>query len=61
MLYRINAGSVPSDNWIQREEGGGRIIGEVCHFVDALTFLAGALPVEVQAVAAAVMRTLSRS
>ena len=52
MLYRINAGSVPSDNWIQREEGGGRIIGEVCHFVDALTFLAGALPVEVQAVAA---------
>jgi len=52
MLYRINAGSVPADNWIQREEGGGRIIGEVCHFVDALMFLAGALPVEVQAVAA---------
>jgi polar amino acid transport system substrate-binding protein len=52
MFYRINAGSVPPDNWIQREEGGGRIIGEVCHFVDALTFLAGALPMEVQAVAA---------
>ncbi len=52
MLYRINAGAVPPDNWVQREEGGGRIIGEVCHFVDALTFLAGALPVEVQAVAA---------
>ncbi len=52
MLYRINAGSVPPDSWIQREEGAGRIIGEVCHFVDALTFLAAALPVEVQAVAA---------
>jgi polar amino acid transport system substrate-binding protein len=52
MLYRINAGAVPADHWIQREEGGGRIIGEVCHFVDVLTFLAGSLPVEVHAVAA---------
>ena len=31
------------------EQGGGRILGEVCHFVDFLTFLAGALPIEVQA------------
>jgi len=38
MLYRINAGTVPADSWIQQEEGGGRIVGEVCHFVDALTF-----------------------
>ena len=52
MLYRVNAGSVPADSWIQRDEGGGRIVGEVCHFVDALTFLCGASPVEVQAVAA---------
>jgi polar amino acid transport system substrate-binding protein len=52
MLYRINAGVIPADNWIQRAEGGGRIIGEVCHFVDALTFLAGCVPVEVQAVSA---------
>jgi polar amino acid transport system substrate-binding protein len=52
MLYRVNAGAIPRDNWIQREEGGGRIVGEVCHFVDALAFIAGALPVEVQAVAA---------
>ncbi len=52
MLYRINAGQVPADNWIQRAEGGGRILGEVCHFIDALTFLAGALPVEVHAIAA---------
>jgi predicted dehydrogenase/threonine dehydrogenase-like Zn-dependent dehydrogenase len=52
MLYRINAGTVPQESWIQREEGGGRIVGEVCHFVDALAFLAGSLPVEAHAIAA---------
>jgi polar amino acid transport system substrate-binding protein len=53
MLYRVNAGQIPADNWIKRGEGGGRIIGEVCHFVDAMAFLAGSVPVEVSAVAAA--------
>src|SRR6185437_1719555 len=52
MLYRINAGAIPGDSWIQRDEGGGRILGEACHFVDSLTYLCGALPVEVQASAA---------
>ena len=52
MLYRINAGAIPGDSWIQGDEGGGRVVGEVCHFVDALTFLAGAPPVEVSAAAA---------
>lgn len=52
MLYRINAGEVPSDSWIQREEGGGRIVGEVCHFIDALTFLSQSIPIEVQAIKA---------
>lgn len=51
MLYRVNAGEIPSDSWIQRGEGGGRIVGEVCHFVDTLAHLAGSLPVEAQAVA----------
>ena len=52
MMYRVNAGSIPPDSWIQdREIGGGRILGEVCHFVDYLTFLNGCLPVLVQAVA----------
>ena len=46
--YRINAGAIPHDHWVQDpEQGGGRILGEVCHFVDFLTFLAGAPPVEV--------------
>ncbi len=52
MLYRVNAGAVPGDNWVQRGEGGGRIVGEVCHFVDALTYLSGSLPVEVNAITA---------
>ena len=53
MIYRINAGAVPSDHWTQDpEEGGGRVIGEVCHFVDLLQFLCGAKPESVYAVAA---------
>jgi polar amino acid transport system substrate-binding protein len=52
MLYRVNAGKVPSESWIQNAEGGGRIVGEVCHFVDALAFLCGSLPIEAHAVAA---------
>ena len=42
--YRINAGFVPKDHWTQTGEGGGRILGEVCHFVDFLQFLTGANP-----------------
>ena len=46
MLYRVNAGRIPNEHWIQNaEEGGGRIIGEVCHFIDFLQYLAGAPPV----------------
>lgn len=38
--YRVNAGVIPKDVWIQdRELGGGRIIGEVCHFIDTCSFL----------------------
>jgi predicted dehydrogenase/threonine dehydrogenase-like Zn-dependent dehydrogenase len=48
MLYRVNAGSVAADSWIQDPEvGGGRIIGEVCHFIDYATFVAGSLPARV--------------
>jgi len=52
MIYRINAGAIPKDNWIQDMEiGGGRIHGEVCHFVDYLTYINGSLPVKVSATA----------
>jgi predicted dehydrogenase/threonine dehydrogenase-like Zn-dependent dehydrogenase len=47
VTYRINAGAIPKDSWIQGEEGGGRILGEVCHFVDYIQFLSDAEPVEV--------------
>jgi len=50
MHYRLNAGFIPADHWINDpEQGGGRILGEVCHFVDFLCFLAGGCPTEVQA------------
>jgi predicted dehydrogenase/threonine dehydrogenase-like Zn-dependent dehydrogenase len=48
--YRINAGYLPADHWVNdREQGGGRILGEVCHFVDLLMFLASSPIVEVEA------------
>lgn len=47
MHYRVNAGAAPEDGWMQDKEQGGRIVGEACHFVDLLTFLAGEAPVRV--------------
>lgn len=48
ILYRVNAGRIPKEHWIQEPlEGGGRIVGEVCHFIDLMQFLTGALPVSV--------------
>jgi predicted dehydrogenase/threonine dehydrogenase-like Zn-dependent dehydrogenase len=48
--YRVNAGFISRDHWVNDiEQGGGRILGEVCHFVDFLTFLTEAMPIEVQA------------
>ena len=43
ILYRVNAGRIPRDHWIHDpEKGGGRIVGEVCHFVDLMQF--GSVP-----------------
>jgi predicted dehydrogenase len=48
--YRVNAGMIPLNHWTHDPEiGGGRIIGEGCHFVDFITFLTGAAPVAVNA------------
>jgi predicted dehydrogenase/threonine dehydrogenase-like Zn-dependent dehydrogenase len=50
MHYRINAGYIPANHWTQdAAQGGGRVIGEACHFVDLLVFLAGAAPLSVSA------------
>lgn len=43
MLMTVNAGQIPADHWTQDPGvGGGRIIGEGCHFVDLLRFVVGA-------------------
>jgi predicted dehydrogenase len=48
--YRINAGYLPRDHWVHDpEQGGGRISGEACHFVDLLGFLAGSQVAKVSA------------
>ena len=48
ILYRVNAGRVPKEHWIQDPSaGGGRIVGEVCHFVDLMQFLTESPPVSV--------------
>src|SRR5882724_1193922 len=46
--YRINAGFIPADHWTQDPlQGGGRLLGEACHFIDLLIYLAGQKPVNV--------------
>ena len=41
-IYTCNAGSIDSNHWTQNKLlGGGRLIGEACHFIDLLRFLAG--------------------
>jgi polar amino acid transport system substrate-binding protein len=50
VTYRINAGHIPESSWIQDSLfGGGRIIGEVCHFIDFVTFINGSMPTSVYA------------
>jgi predicted dehydrogenase/threonine dehydrogenase-like Zn-dependent dehydrogenase len=49
--YRVNAGYLPLKHWTQDPAlGGGRIIGEACHFIDFITFLIGASPKNVSTV-----------
>jgi len=46
--YRVNAGYLPPDHWTQDPNvGGGRIVGEACHFVDFLQFLTSEEPLDV--------------
>ena len=48
ILYRVNAGRIPKEHWTQNAlEGGGRIVGEVCHFIDLMQYLTESLPVSV--------------
>ncbi|MGD8455856.1 MAG: bi-domain-containing oxidoreductase [Anaerolineales bacterium] len=48
--YRVNAGYLPPEHWLHNpEQGGGRIVGEGCHFIDFLTWLVGVSPTAVSA------------
>ncbi|MDH3298804.1 MAG: bi-domain-containing oxidoreductase, partial [Gemmatimonadota bacterium] len=50
ITYRVNAGALPKDHWVHDPDvGGGRILGEVCHFVDFASYVAGAHPSRVTA------------
>lgn len=50
MLYRVNAGPLPKGHWLRDPvQGGGRLIGEGCHFIDFLQFLCASKPVRVHA------------
>ncbi len=52
LVMTVNAGAIPADHWTQDPAvGGGRIIGEACHFIDLLRFLAGAPIVRAEALA----------
>jgi polar amino acid transport system substrate-binding protein len=48
LLYRVNSGPIPATSWThQPAEGGGMLVGEMCHFLDLMQYLAGAPPVSV--------------
>jgi predicted dehydrogenase/threonine dehydrogenase-like Zn-dependent dehydrogenase len=52
MIYRVNAGYIPVESWVHDPEvGGGRIHGEVCHFLDFLLYMANSEPVQVHTTA----------
>jgi predicted dehydrogenase len=45
VMFRVNAGPLPADQWLNDlDDGGGRLLGEGCHFVDFACWMAGALP-----------------
>lgn len=48
--YRVNAGALPLTHWLHDPmQGGGRLVGEGCHFIDFLSYLADAAPKEISA------------
>jgi len=50
MVYRVNAGALPAEHWLlDPTVGGGRALGEGCHFVDTLAHIAASAPVRVHA------------
>jgi len=50
MIYRVNSGNIPTSGWLHEEdEGGGMLIGEMCHFIDVMQYICGQAPANVYA------------
>lgn len=49
IIIRVNAGRLPVNHWVYSSEGGGRLVGEVCHFIDLVLFLVGNEPTKINA------------
>jgi predicted dehydrogenase/threonine dehydrogenase-like Zn-dependent dehydrogenase len=50
MIYRVNSGNIPTSTWLHEEdEGGGMLVGEMCHFIDLMQFVCGQRPTTVYA------------
>jgi polar amino acid transport system substrate-binding protein len=49
VMYRVNAGPLRKDHWLWEPKQGGRLVGEICHFVDLVAFFTDATPVSVYA------------
>ena len=57
-VYTINAGAIPNDHWVHdSKRGGGRIIGEACHFIDLVRYLAESTIVDVQSIVTGARKT----
>ena len=55
MIYRVNSGHIPVSSWTHKaDEGGGMLIGEMCHFIDLMQFICEERPVSVFATSMAV-------
>ena len=48
ILYRINGGPIPVNSWVyESDHGGGMLIGEMCHFINTIIYLADSIPIQV--------------
>ena len=55
MIYRVNSGHIPVSSWTHKaDEGGGMLVGEMCHFIDLMQFICEERPVSVYATSMAV-------
>lgn len=60
ITYRVNAGTLPAKHWYNDRRQGGRLLGEICHFVDTCGAIAGSDPVDVRALGSGYAEPLLR-